>query len=359
MSEGQSRMTKVKTKSRGRRVWHITDFRKLFELSDDLRKKRPGPLTYTKSPVTLTAGSKDHDIKLWEKLQQLKSRPERHLLRSVFEDLKCWAGLKTIKDRGFLITTEGLPATYEYIAAQLKLEVDEIKRAMALLEEVGLLERQTIKNKQPKTDTSGPSRKKADKSGQGRTKTDAAGRARKKPDKAGRKRKPFKKVNDNGKDNSKVDKKRQDSEDKPNAIEVPPSTTQPLKPHTSAKGGALIPFTSPSKLKNTQLLGDIAEGMLHRYNPDAKLFSLEIYQALKLPWDPTSEKGKRELGCFASMWQKAWRNKASMEAIDELRERAIAEARKIACRRQNKKKGAVWCHVFKNLEPAYQKRKLK
>jgi len=289
--------------------------------------------------VTLTAGSKVHDIKLWERLQQLKSRPERHLLRSVFEDLKCWAGLKTIKDRGYLITTEGQPASYEYIAAQLKLEVEEVKQAMTLLEEIGLLERRMLKIK-----------KSPDKSGKDRTKTDKSGRSRMRPDKTGRKRKPLKKAKANGKGNSKGNKKRQSSKDKSNAIEVPPSTSQPLKPHTSAKGGTLIPFTSPSKLKNTQLLGDVAKGMLHRYNPDAKLFALEIYQALKLPWDPTSEEGKRELGCFASAWQK-------VDTSDELRERAISEAKKIAKRKQNRKKGAVWVGVFQDLAAAYSRRR--
>lgn len=341
-------MTKAKTNCRGRKVWHITDFRKIFELSDDLRKKRPGPLTYTKSPVTLTAGSKDHDIRLWEKLQQLKSRPERHLLRSVFEDLKCWAGLKTIKDRGYLITTAGQPASYEYIAAQLKLEVDEVKGAMALLEEIGLLERLTLKIK-----------KLPDTSGRRRTKTDKSGCGRKKPDSTGRKRKPLKKAKTNGKDNSKGDKKRQSSKVKPNIREVPP-TTQPLKPQTSAKGGTLIPFTSPSKLnppgrvKNTENLGSITKGMLYRYNPHAKRFALEIYKALKLPWDPTSEQGKRELGCFASVWHKV---DLPEPVFEELRARAVAEARKIAKRQQNKKKGAVWCVVFKNLYAAYSQRR--
>lgn len=343
-------MTKVKKKCRGRKVWHITDFRPIFELSDDLRKKRPGPLTFTKSPVTLTAGSKVHDIKLWERLQQLKSRPERHLLRSVFEDLKCWAGLKTIKDRGFLITTTGQPASYDYIAAQLKLDIAEVKKAMTLLEEIGLIEKLTIK----RPDTSGQGRKKTDKSERGRTKPDATGRGRTKPEPAGRKRKTLKKGNDNGKGNSRVRKKRQRGKDKSNSMEVPPPTTQPIKPQVSAKRGSVIPITAPSELKNTEKLGDIAKRILPRYNPHAKKFALEIYQALKLPWDPASEEGRRELGCFASQW-----HKVDIPDADELWSRAVSEARKIAKRRQNRKKGAVWCTVFENLKAAYKRRKVK
>lgn len=346
-------MTKVKTTSRGRKVWHITDFRPIFELSDDLRKKRPGPLTYTKSPVTLTAGSKVHDIKLWERLQQLKSRPERHLLRSVFEDLKCWAGLKTIKDRGYLITTEGQPASYEYIAGQLKMDIEEVKKALPILEEIGLIEK--VPKKTP--DKSGRGRTKPDKSGHGRKKTDKAKRKRTKPDSTGTKRKPLKnknKTNGNGKDKSKDNKKRL-SKDKPQQKAPPAKTTQPLEPQIPQKGGTLIQFTPPSELKlqNIKLMDDIAaKNMVHRYNPFAKQFAFEIYKALELPWDPTSEMGRRELGCFASMWQKT-----NLPDADELWTRAISEARKIAKRRQNRKKGAVWCKVFKNLEAAYIRRR--
>lgn len=120
----------------------------------------------------------------------------------------------------------------------------------------------------------------------------------------------------------------------------------------SARRGSLIQFTNPSKLQNTERIGEITKKILHRYSPDAEQFAFEIYQALKLPWDPTSEEGKRELGCFASFWEKVagWQNAGiPLLVLDELRERAIVEARKIANRRQNRKRGAVWCVVFKRV----------
>ena len=156
------------------------------------------------------------------------------------------------------------------------------------------------------------------------------------------------KTKKNGKDNTKKKVKKRQSKEEPQRGPTP--TSQPSQPHTSAKGGTLIPFASPSKLKNTQLLGDIANKILHRFNPHAQMFALEIYHALELPWDPLSEMGKRELGSFASAWQKS----GGME--DDLRARCISEAKKIAKRRQNKKKGAVWNVVFKNLIAAHSKR---
>jgi len=131
----------VSNMARQKRVWHITDFRELFELPDDLRKDRPGPLSYTKSFVCLSGISKRHEIAHFERIQDLKSRPKRHLLRSIFEDLKNWSGKKTIKHRGYFLTTAELPATYEYLAAQLRLDVTELKQAMSILEEIGLIER--------------------------------------------------------------------------------------------------------------------------------------------------------------------------------------------------------------------------
>ena len=201
---------KKNTRCSRKKVWHITDFRELFELSDDLRKNRPGPLTYTKSFVTLTAGSKEHDIKHFERIEELKTRQERHLLRSVFEDIKNWAGKKTLRHRGYLITTAEQPANYEYIASQVKMDVDELKRAMPILEEIGLIERVSMsvfqgnqptkkakkksKSKAKKT----PGRKKQKiKSGSKKSTPDASGCVRMKPDTSGTKRKPFKKPNEN------------------------------------------------------------------------------------------------------------------------------------------------------------------
>lgn len=382
------KMETASKKSKGcrhKKVWHITDFRELFELPDDLRKDRPGPLTYTKSFVTLTPGSKEVDIKHFERLEELKSRQERHLLRSIFEDIKNWSGKKTIRHRGFLLTTSEQPATYEYLAGQLKVAVEELEKAMPVLEEIGLVEKVTMdmlptngkltKGTKRKGRCGGATRQKSthkknhSKKGEA---PDASGQKRTNPAASGTKRMPLynstkgndkkksneTKANGNGKGKNKEEIKRL-RKDKAKAPKDPPTTTQPVKPQVSAKRGSVIQFSAPSELQNTGRLGEITKKILHRYNPDSKQFAYEVYQALAFPWDPTSEEGKRELGCFASVWEKAvgWQNAGiPMTVIDELRERAITEARKIAKRRQNRKKGAVWIVVFNNLVAAYKRR---
>ena len=261
----------------------------------------------------------------------LRSKRNWLALRGAFSELKNVAGNMSKEYRGYLLGSNFQPATVKEIGKWLGVGEKKAHKIIVELTDVGLLERVTL----PKFNGS-PVK---------------SGRARKRTCKSGKRRNALnKKVKANGKGKKKVNKRRQKQSQK-----APPATTQPIKPHDSAEKGRLIQFSAPSELKNTELLGDIGKRILHRYNPHAKRFALEIYQALKLPWDPMSEEGKRELGCFASMW-----HNVDIPQADELWARAVSEARKIARRRQNRKKGAVWCVVFKNLEAAYrQRRKVK
>ena len=402
-------MTKAKKQSSGRKkkAWHITDFRELFELPDDLRKDRPGPLSYTKSFVTLSGISKEYEIKHFERLQELKSRPERHLLRSIFEDLKNWSGTKTIKHRGYLLTTAEQPATYEYLAGQLKVDIEELKQAMPILEEIGLVERvpietlpgdkQPTKPKKKQRAAAGRTKKKSVKKKKSSKKKseapDTSGRIRTHPDASGKNRTALYKRNGKGngkrKSNSKSKANEQIDNDNPkternnnrqqrgndnsNSVEgkptrqtksattdcrqaaVAPATTPPFMPQASdARGSRVIPFVqAPSgsvKHKGPQRLGEILEQTKHRYDQDAQQFGGDIYRALNLPWEVTSNQGKRELGCFASCWMKAKAAGMDAAALEELRVRAIQETGKLAKRRGKRGNvSAIWCTVFKRL----------
>lgn len=308
------------------KVWHISRFRERYELPDDVRLDRKSPLIYTKDFVG--GGSDDESCTHGRQLLALRSKRNWLALRGAFSELKNIAGNMSSKYRGYLLNSNYRPASVKEIGRWLGVREAKSESILKELRDVGLLEMVAFPN------FNGSPVK--------------TGRVRRRPGKSGKRRKSLKKkvkAKVNGKGNTKVNRKRQG---KTNTIERPTPTTQPLKPQVSAKRESVIQFTAPSELQNTELLGDIAQGMLHRYSADAKEFSGEIYKALKLPWDMTSEEGRRELGCFASLWQKA--------NIPELRDRAISEARKIAKRRQNRKKGAVWCTVFNNLTAAYKRR---
>ena len=327
-------MTKTK------KVWHISRFRERYELPEDIRYDRKSPLLYTKDFVG--SGSDDESCGYWQQLMAMRSKSNYLALRGAFSELKNIAGNKSKEYRGYLLDSNFEPASVKEIGRWLGVSEKKGRNIIEDLQDVGLLEYVGI----PQFN------------GQPRKRTGKPGRARGRTGKSGNRRGPLKKkvkakakakikVKVNGKDNTKRAKERQGKEE---PQRNPTPTTQPIKPQLSAKGGSVIHFPDPPKLKNTQLLGHIAKGMLHKYNPEAKQFAFEIYQALELPWELQSEMGRRELGCFASAWQK-------VERSDELRARAITEAKKVAKRRQNKKKGAVWVGIFQELAVSYSQRR--
>lgn len=316
------------------KVYHISRFRERYELPDDVRLNRRGPLIYTKDFVG--GGNDDESCAHWRQLMALRSKRNWLALRGAFSELKNIAGNMSKEYRGYLLDSNFEPASVKEIGRWLGVSEKKAQIIIKELKDVGLIEFVGY----PKFNGS-PKKPR---------------RARARPRKSGKRRSPLKrktktktktKIKINGKGNTKKKKKERQSKDKPKA---PTPTTQPFQPQSSAKGESVIQFPAPSELKNTQLLGDITKRMLHKYNSEAKRFALDIYTALEMPWDPASEMGRRELGCFASIWQQS-----GME--DDLRDRAVSEAKKIAKRRQNKKKGAVWCVVFKNLEAAYRQRR--
>ena len=143
-----AKTSSTKKLSRKMKVWHIVDFRDLYELADDVRKERSGPLRYTKSLVTLSPFCADAESRHFERMRRLKARPKRHLLRSIFEDLKNWVSEKPFGLRGYLVTSEGKAATSEYLAEQLSISVKDLEQALPILEDLGFLERISM-NAQP------------------------------------------------------------------------------------------------------------------------------------------------------------------------------------------------------------------
>lgn len=356
-------MAKKKRQSRAEKVLHISRFRQRYELPEDVRLDRKSPLIYTKDFVG--GGSDDESCAHWRQLMALRSKTNWLMLRGAFAELKNVAGNMSKEYRGYLLDSNFQQASVKEIGRWLGVGEKKAEKIIEELRDVGLLEYVALPqfNGQPRKRKPNRARARPGKSGRAQTGTGKSGKSQaplKKKAKAKAnanananvKAKANAKVNGDGKGNTKRAKERQ-SKDKPQ--EAPPSAAQPLKPQIPQKRGSLIQFTGPSELPNTERLGCIANKILHKFNPDAKQFAFEVYQALKLPWDPTSEMGRRELGCFASVWQKVagWKNAGiPLPVIDELRERAIAEARKIAHRRQNRKKGAVWCFVFKRIVAA-------
>ena len=172
---------KKNNNSKAMKVLHVTDFELIFEPSDARRKKQKGPLSFTKSLVTTHFLSKDAEIRYFERMKVLKAHDQRHLLRSVYEDVKNWVAGKYLGPRGFLVDADYKPASYTYLANQLDhVPIEDLKIALPILVKIGLFEKVCFDGF-----------------------PDAAGRGRTRPDGSGRRRKPLNKGKSKDKGKSK------------------------------------------------------------------------------------------------------------------------------------------------------------
>lgn len=323
-----------------RKVWRITDWEPLYELADDIRKKRSGPLTYTKSQVTISGLSTAAEVRHYEMMKQLKARPERHLLRSVLEDLTNWTGAKHYGPRGYLVTTENKPPSLDYIAAQLdKLEAKDLEIAMPILEDIGLIEKVIMNGS---LEPSGPKRTGPDSSGRKRTPL----KKDKDKDKDKNKKKKKGKVdkdNNNIKNNSRQENNKHKShlvegQTKAQTTQAPTTTPESIKSKVVEPGGSrIIKFNGPP--------GSVK---YKRYDDDCKMFAQEIFYGLELEKQGQSVQTRRNLGSFASQWRKACRSGLPPPVLDELRSSAITEARRLGRYYRNNKgnPAAVFNDVF-------------
>lgn len=344
-----------------KKVWHIFRFRQRFELPEDIRYDRKSPLQYTKDFVG--SGNDDESCNYFNQIMALRAKSNYHCLRGIFSDLKNIAANKSKEYRGYLLTGSFEPASAREIGRWLGLSETKTKKILDVLSDVGLIEMVDLPN------FNGKPRKKTGGSKKTRARTGKNGKSRgplKKKVKANVNTKSKSKVktktktNGNGKgmsqDKIKDGTYKQSADVKPqgrSAASAAPPSAPPLEPQVSAQQGRVIRFAAPAELENTKRIGDIAGDMLHRYNPHARRFAEEIYRALELPWDIGGRQAAREMGTFASAWHRV---DIPPPGCDQLWERAVDEARKIARRKQNRKKGAVWLTVFKGLEMAYKQR---
>jgi hypothetical protein len=370
------------------RVWRITDFREIFEMSEDYLKLRTGPLAYTKSFVSLSGRSKDSEIRHVERLEELRSRPDRHLLRSAFEDLKNWAGKKPLEDRGYLVTAAGKPASHKYVAGQLKLDPVEFKKAMLMLERIGLIERvdmdtfvaervALLKRKRSKR-TGKSDSKEEDKHRQVTGQRQSVQNDLKQ---SGIKQKPFKK--ENGKDkgiekeknrepngsktNAKVQKgtERETGESpsttttvaRANALEGRGQAQEPEEPADPTESDALgqdeaRPLAEPaldSVNRTTAVLRPGSVQSVAEYGRHDMYFAKRVFHALSLPGDPDNG-AIDETTSLASVWHKIRQPFCrSPPAEDQLAMRLLKEAERITCRKSARNKAATWINVARKI----------
>jgi len=364
--------------ARGQKILHVRDFQDLYELADDIRKGRTGPLRFTRSLVTLSPFASDAESRHFERMRAIKARNERHLLRSVLADIVNWTAAKPFGMRGYLVTAEGKAASCEYLAEQLTVRTEDVKQSLPILEQIGFLERipmngqaepekqkRKTTNKKSKTGSTKTTKKRGKKSKQrnsGKSKNvvkhtsehntealpESAGSSRTEPesvcppsrkDKNKDKGKATsglmapgckKNNNDNGKDVP---------QDKANGQAPGPPTNPPLPslPQESDEGG---------RAHNVTRLPDSAAISRH-----GLAYGRRVFLALKLPWDIDSTEARREISSFGSKHDELCRklSRLSPPVVDGLLNRGLIEAQKMSRRAANKNVGAVWNHAMSNI----------
>jgi len=403
-----------------KKAWHITDFQDLFELSDDIRKGRSGPLRYTKSHVCLSPFAPDAEARYFERMRLLKARPERHLLRSTFEDLKNWTSAKQFGPRGFLVTSESKPATIDYLAAQLNLDIEDVKQALPLLEQLGFLERISMNGQ---TESDKPKRKPARKSrknsvakktkkspkktkrknkrkAQNAAKDTVGGHEKRPPDSNGLKRfnparagnpsrngKAKSKDKNKGKVNHKATgdkttvagRKKNNGNSKLNANAQSKSNTQvnpkqqaeqqqpePIEPNESNALRGVPPNggckSSQASLRTNNGPSCNIWPTSGEYDAGDLVYGRRVYLALGFNGDIDAIEARREITSFASVWHKCRQQLSGLSPpdMDRLGMRGLNEAKRIAryCQRNKRRAnpGAVWNDLMGKLAAAQQQR---
>lgn len=361
---------------RGRavKVWHISRFQQRYELPDDVRFDRKSPLLYVKS--FCGSGSDDESCAYYRQLMSLRTKSNWLMIRGAFAELVNISANASKVFRGYLLDSNYMPAFDEQIGSWLGLQKDDAEKMLIELEQAGLIEKidmpdfeQIIATKRENV----TGRKKAVKknpvaSRETTRKNETARAPLNKKTKVKTKAKAKVKINGNEKVKEKYKSNRQ-RESGPNSNSLkgqaesqinqsPPATLPmpPAPPLSDPGESKVIPYPKapPESLRNNnepQKLSDVIAGMQHRYSVDAKAFGADIFQALGLTCMPDSEQGRRELGCFASLWQDALQTGLNPPALDELRSRAVAEAGRIRKHWHGRKgkPAAVFCKVFNGM----------
>ena len=124
------------------KVWHIFRFEQRFEMSDKTTTCRKGPLIFVREYVGV--GSDDESIGYKQQINILKQSPNRHVLRSVWDELREIAAIRSKRYRGYLLDESLKPMTDRRIAMLCGLELSACSNVLKELAAVGLIERVTL-----------------------------------------------------------------------------------------------------------------------------------------------------------------------------------------------------------------------
>jgi hypothetical protein len=342
----------MKTKRREIKVWRIFRFQERFELPDDSRFCRKGPLMFIREYVG--SGQNDEAINYKRQIAACKVSPHRHTLLAVFGDLREMAANYSRCFRGYILDERFEPASINKIAGWVGLNISEACKILKELEQIGLIEKISMPkfdpslNELPKKDEEKDKEKKKT----GGKKKDKKPESRAPTRKSEKKRAPLKNKDKSeiGNGKCKINKKTGNKPESSKCKEQISSISQLKSQDKQISNPTNNPKESDGEVGNNKLginkypprqsfkqqykqierLGIV----LHRlYNPKAKDFAMEVFNAIGTPYEINSKEGRSELAC----WMKAWTDIQLLGLnsfyLQELWDKTIAYAIKLRSKR--------------------------
>lgn len=321
-------MKKPKRRQQVKKVWRIFRFKERFELKEDVRFCRSGPLLFIRDYVG--SGQDDEAIKYKQQIAICESAPNRYELLFVFWKLREIAANHSRAYRGYLLDEKFEPASINKISVWVGIDVKKTERIMKQLEQIGLIEQV----KKPEFDLSEnelPGRKHGSKSRKSsRAHRTARARSRKNVTARNALKKEGKYKTESKKVKKKITKSGSDRA-------RPGNPTNPNR--TDGEAGQErniiskpLPRRSYPGYTDIESLGDVLNCY---YNPDCHQFALDVIKAAGIPFFQDSLEYKQEFGVWKKAWALALSTNLSPAELAELRDRFMTECSRIK-RRRNK-----------------------
>ncbi len=395
-------MTKVKSRTmsaskqptppaaeRGRadRVWHVFRFRERFELADDQRFCRKGPLIYARDYVT---PADDESCAYLQQIESLRRRADGLELEGAWARIRAAASRRSRAYRGFLLNERLEPASsIEIGRTVLYVPPQRAEKILGALEAVGLIERVAVPdwdlslNDLPKKKGTAKRQKAGPGDNLSRETTRNPERARETTSATERRRAPLnakrkeKERKEKAKPRPSASERKEKANSRPSASERKaqensrpsaserkmqensrPSASATAQTHTQAMSAetseetttspASAPPMTPTPSDDGRASGSLAarpesvhaddlghlshalSSVRRRCNQAALQAGRDIYRALGSPWPDDSPESAREVGAFAGCFERAVGSGIGPAVLVELWESLVKEARRLA-----------------------------
>lgn len=333
MAKPSRSSTQAKSKRRSAKVWHVYRFTERFELADDQRFCRKGPLIFSKDYVS---PADDESVAYLRQVDALTRHRNGLELEGAWVRVRRAASARSRAFRGYLLTAEDRPMSDAEIGRTILFcEPRRASRLLKSLADVGLIEHvicptfdlslnEPLRRKPRKKAPSGPQKAKSQKKKSGRR--DSV--SRENSENLERARDPLR-----AKMKNEMASGREENANKPDTE----NTSVPGKPPRNTPERSVSPTASgprrdsrgPDIVRLGMALPRALDSVTHAYALHADDFAAEVFALLRCPFDRDSAMGRREIGNFRAALLEAIDGGLSPEQIEEVIGKSKVDAGRI------------------------------